>query len=45
MSIKTWQEDRAEMLREDRREWLLVVAISLAVLASGALLAYLVQGK
>jgi hypothetical protein len=43
MNIKTWQEHRTKMHREDRREWLQVVAISLSIIAAGALLAYLVQ--
>lgn len=43
MNPKTWQDHRAEMQREDRREWLQVVAISLVVIVAGALLAYLVQ--
>jgi len=43
MKPKTWHAHRIEMHREDRREWLEVVAISLGVIASGALLAYLVQ--
>jgi hypothetical protein len=43
MYAKTWQAHRAEMQREDRREWLQVIAISLVVIAAGVLLAYLVQ--
>jgi len=43
MKTKTWQEHRIEMQREDRQEWLQVVAISLGVIAAGTLLAYLVQ--
>jgi hypothetical protein len=43
MILKSWQAHRTEMHREDRREWLQVVAIPLGVIAIGALLAYLVQ--
>ncbi|MFC4701492.1 hypothetical protein ACFO4O_15105 [Glaciecola siphonariae] len=43
IKVETWQDHRAEMQREDRREWLQVVAISIVVIAAGALLAYLVQ--
>ncbi|MFC4701271.1 hypothetical protein ACFO4O_13945 [Glaciecola siphonariae] len=43
MTPKTWQAHRTEMQREDRREWLQVIAISLLVIAAGTLLAYLVQ--
>ncbi|MFC4701269.1 hypothetical protein ACFO4O_13935 [Glaciecola siphonariae] len=39
---KTWQAHLAEMQREARREWLQAVAISLAMIAAGALLAYLI---
>jgi len=42
MSIKTWPEHRTEMEQADRQEWLQVIAISLGVIAAGALLAYLV---
>lgn len=43
MNPKTWSEHCTEMKQEERREWLQVVAISLVVIAAGALLAYLVQ--
>ncbi len=43
MPPKTWQDHRSEMQREDLREWLQAIGISLVVIAAGALLAYLVQ--
>lgn len=43
MKPKTWQDHCTEMQQEDRREWLQVVAISMVMIAAGALLAYLVQ--
>lgn len=42
MKVKIWQDHRAEMQQEDRREWLQVAAISLIVIAAGAVLAYLI---
>jgi len=41
MSMKTWAEHKAEMKQADRKEWLQVVAISLGMIAVGALMAYL----
>lgn len=42
MSIKTWAEHKAAMKQADRKEWLQVIAISLGMIAAGALLAYLI---